>query len=560
MGIVNAQGVEVVAARDSGDVSIIAGECYLDSMKFCKTFLSDNFYTDFVPELHYPIFKVSDEIKPKKQSVVCATRGIGKSTIARSKAAKAICYADKSFIVYLGKSSTHAEMQTENLKKDLMSKEIKDVWGSIKAKTPGDIDESWSKKSWVAMVGELCPCGYTVRGLCPQCGGVGNAHYTLVFPRGAGQQVRGILWKSPDGKNHRPDLIIVDDLEDSEFVDSEEWRNKTKEWFFSDVILSPSRIDKDWEIFYIDTLKHEDSLMAMLLDASDWDHEIVAICGEDYKSKAPDFMSDEEIEKMVTSYREKGMMDVFAREIMCMPISRADAEFKASMFRYYEESSKEFREALLRLANVLIIDPAKTSKHTSGETGLVIWGFDYRANMLYLRFASGERLRQDEMWDRAMQLIVEYKIWAVGIEDTGLGEFATAPLENILMKNGIHVPVEGLKARRGGRLKDASGFEAGKIQRIKALSGYYMKGLIKHNKVGIGPYELQLLGFPRSKRWDMIDAAAYIIPMMEHGSLHMLTERYLEETKEDVEKEFEEMEAELVEEEKRALVDWRYAP
>jgi hypothetical protein len=553
-----------IPINESPEIAYAIRESAKDSRVFDKVFLHDNFYADFVKDLHDPIFDIINKKKPRKQSVVCATRGIGKSTIARGIAAKAICLAEKKYIVYIGKSATHAEMQTENLRKDLMSKRIRDVFGDIKARTPTDVEESWSKKSWVAMIGDLCPCGKTARGVCSHCNGIGDAHYTVVLPRGAGQQVRGLLYKLPTGENVRPDLIIIDDLEDSEFVDSEDWRIKNKEWFFGDVVQAVSKLecDKWWEMFYIDTLKHEDSLLQMLLDASDWDSLIAPICDENYKSKAPEFMSDEDIVKMVTSYREKGMMDVFAREIMCMAISKEDAEFKSDYFVYYDEGNKLFQERLPHIVNLILIDPAKTSKSTSGETGIIVWGVDLQTNRLYLRFAEGVRLPPDELFTRIIDLAVQYQVWSINIEDTGVNEFVTQPLRNEVIRRGYTYQVESLKARRGGKVKDAKGFEAGKIKRIKALSGYYRQGLISHNKVGIGAYELQLIGFPRSKRWDMIDCAAYIIQIMEREEFYFLSSQYHEKSEEDVEREYAELDEELdkIDERSEYEEDWVEVP
>ena len=451
-------------------------------------------------------------------------------------------------------------MQTENLKKDLLGADIRRVFGRIKAQVPGDIDESWSKKAWVAMVGSLCECGHTLNGLCEFCNTVGEAHYTFVLPRGAGQQIRGLVWKAPDGRNIRPDLIIADDEEDPENIKSEEWRYKNKEWFFADVMHCFPRIEKDWEIFYIDTLKHEDSLMQMLLESSDWDSLILPACDDNYQTLAPDFISQEELDEMVEIARRDGTLDVFAREIMCNPISREDATFRQEYFEHYKEDDKEFRERLPRLINVVLIDPAKTAKKHSAESGFVVWGVDIELGTLYLRYAAGERLHPDQIWDRGIELALQYEARVIGIEDTGLGEFATYPLVNEIMRRGLAIEVEGLKARRGGKIKEAKGFEAGKVQRVASLEGYYRKGLIKHNKIGTGAYELQLLGYPRSKRWDIMDCAAYITEMLDKGALYFYSHGVNDSDPVAVEKEYEDMERELREEEMSMSDAWRVCP
>jgi len=533
-------------------VQNILPKCYTDLASFCLTFLPDNFYIPF-SSLHMKAISAINEKKKKKRLAICGTRGLGKTTLIRAIGDRAIVLAEKKFIVYVGKSETHAVMQTENMKRELSGKEIKGVFGRIKAQTPGDIEESWSKKAWVAMIGHLCNCGATASGLCENCGTVGDAHYTFVLPRGAGQQVRGLVWVDPLGHNVRPDLYLFDDMEDPELVKSEEWRNSNKEWFFSDPIKCPSMFDKDWEMYYIDTLKHEDSLMQLLLDASDWDSITVSVCDDNYKSLAPDFMTTEEIAEDVKSYREKGMLDVFAREIMCKPISKEDAAFKQEYFVYYKEDEKEFIARKGKLINVVLVDPAKTVKKHSAETGFVVWGVDIELGTLYLRYAAGERLHPDKIWDRAIELALFYSASVIGFEDTGLGEFATYPLMNEIMRRGLTIEVEPLKAKRGGRVKEAKGFEAGKTQRVGSLVGYYRKGLIRHNEVGTGAYEIQLLSFPRPSRWDIIDCAAYITEMLNKGKLYFYCEGVKDDDPETVEKEYDGLREEYAREEEEMV-------
>ena len=148
--------------------------CY-DSTQVCaKTLFPDAFYVDF-SKLHRQIFDVIDS--GERKVVIQAPRGLGKTTIARTLAAKGILFRDVNFISYVSNSATAAEMQTENIKRELKSNpQIRKLFGDIEVSDNDlGLDDSFSKSSWVAF---------------------GN---TLVMPRGAGQQVRGLIWK-----NHRP--------------------------------------------------------------------------------------------------------------------------------------------------------------------------------------------------------------------------------------------------------------------------------------------------------------------------------------------------------------------
>ena len=89
---------------------------------------------------------------------------------------------------------------------------------------------------------------------------------------------------------------------------------------------------------------------------------------------------------------------------------------------------------------------------------------------------------------------------------------------------------------------------AKKEDRIAALVPFYRQGYVFHNRSCCGGLEAQLLSFPRSRLFDIMDALAYIIEMMELG------DRYFDPPEEeDVDSEFEELEYEPV------IQNWRYA-
>jgi len=460
---------------------------------FCYYFLPDNFN---IPDSsqHKKINEIID--KRYEKTVICATRGLGKTTKARAIAAQAICYCDANFIVYVSESATLAEMQTENLKKDLLSSvEIREVFGDIRINDDHSMDDSFSRKAWIANIA---------------------GHQTLVLPRGSGQQVGGLIHKTVYG-NFRPDLILVDDLEERETIDNPDQRAKRKLWFFGALMNCFDRSNPNKRVLYIDTLKHEDALIVELLEANDWKGITIPVCDENYKSLAPDFMSDEMILKEVRSYQDKKIMDVFAQEIMCMPISKKDASFKRDYLRYYDESDEDFiKNQKPFLVNIVIIDPAKSVKQHSDESGFVVWGFNPFNERMYLRYAAGEKLHPDEIYSRGVDLVQQYNAPAIGIEETGLNEFVTYPLQNELIRRKLMgVELVPLQARSGRG--EFAGYLGGKKARIGSMVGYYRQGLVYHNRVGTGAYELQLMGFPKSKRWDIMDAAAYINEILMKG-------------------------------------------
>ena len=488
--------------------------CYSSTQVCAKTLFPDAFYVDFC-DLHKQIFDIIDS--GKRKVAISAPRGLGKTTIARTLAAKSILFRDVNFISYVSNSATAAEMQTENIKRELKSnQEIRKLFGDIEVSDKDvGLDDSFSKSAWVAF---------------------GN---TLVMPRGAGQQVRGLIWK-----NHRPQLIIVDDLENKEEIMNEDNRNKLKEWFLSDLMKSVNRYLDDWRIVYIDTLKHEDSCLQMLMESSDWSHISLSLCDSNYNSFVPDYISTKELKEEVASHREKGALDVFYMEYMGVPVATEDASFKQEHFRYYNETDSDFDPT--QLENVVIVDPAKTVKMQSKESAIVGIGLDYQKPAIYFRDCVSRKMYPDQLYDEFFDMQARLGAYNSGIEVTGLEEFIKQPIENERIRRGAKFPTPIWLKARGGPAEGSKG----KLKRIKALVPFYRQGYIFHNTTCCAGLEAQLLMFPRSRLLDIADAFAYIIEMMGLG------ERYFnppDDDPDDVEKEYDDLDYD------DPIGDWRYA-
>lgn len=89
-----------------------------------------------------------------------------------------------------------------------------------------------------------------------------DGHRFRVLGRGTEQKIRGAMW---NGK--RPNLIVGDDLEDDEQVESKERRGKCKRWFFR---AAKQALSKSGKIRIHGTILHEDSLLARLCKNKTW--------------------------------------------------------------------------------------------------------------------------------------------------------------------------------------------------------------------------------------------------------------------------------------------------
>lgn len=508
--------------------------CSINTEIMAKTFFPERFYMPFAPQIHGPIFDLIDG--PDNKIAIAAPRGYGKtSLVGLALISRYILFRKCSFVVYINKSETAAIMQTENLKRELVSNRmIRHFFGSVKTRNAGEdeIDEQFSKKAWVA-------------------------YDTFVLPRGAGQQVRGILFK-----NDRPGLFVIDDLEDPTHIESEEYRKKMYEWLIADVVKAVPRIGplaKTYKIVYIDTLKHSDSVLQKLLDSNEWKSVRLEACDDNFKSTAPDFISDEEIQNEWQNHVDSGQTDVFFRELRNLPVSTKDSAFQDSYFKYYNlPLERTFRQEIdlkktdaevqldKNIESVVILDPAKSIKIHSAESAIIGIGIDLRNARLFIRDIISEKMYPDEIYDAMFQMAISIDAKVIGVEITSLVEFIKQPIKNEMFRRGKFFELIWLNARGG------SNTEKGKVQRIKEMVPYYRMGYVYHNAScpKISALEQQLRMFPRSKLWDIMDAEAYIVELLELG------ERYFAPVGEDhdnPEMEYKDLEYD------EPLQQWRYA-
>jgi hypothetical protein len=455
---------------------------------FAKTFFPEEVPSEF-SMLHDRIFEVIDSPDCLRKAIA-APRGLGKTTIAKIRACKAILFRESKFIVYLSNSATSAEASTEHIKRMLQSNDIiRQFFGDVKFSQEG-FKDSFSKQSWVAF-GEI-----------------------FVLPRGAGQQVRGLNWMG-----NRPELIVIDDLESTESIRSDEQRDKLKKWFLSDLMKTESKYSKPAEFIYIDTIKHEDALLQNLIDSSDWKSIVLSICDEEFNTFDPNYMTTEEIKAEYQAYKEKGEADLFYMELMNVPISKENATFKPSYFKYFTEEkgslqlvqklNHQFKRIPTdRLMTIVICDPARTTQLHSADSSVVVVSVDRVSGGIFVRDVYAGKVKPDELYDVMFEKVLLFNARMLCVEVTGLSQFISQPIENQMRVRGIYPQYIELQAK--GHKED----------RVASLAPNYRLGYMYHNATNCRLLESQLEWFPKSKRWDVMDALSYINQIMAEHAIY----------------------------------------
>lgn len=524
------ENIQKRKVKEKDELSTEFDRIFVQSISSTKNFGYSYFPDIFYAKCHSLLQQMLDALDGNdKNLLILAPRGMGKTSwILYGYCARQLLCGLVKFLVYMGNSSTLAIRATDNLKRALVyDKMIKDVFGE---QNPQVLQSAGNSADFAS-------AGWSL------------ANGSFIIPRGVGQQVRG-LQMLIDDKVMRPQLIVIDDLESSTEVKSPEQRAKLKEWFFADLMKIETKYKSDCRIVYIDTLKHDDALAASLMKEPSWKTLILSVCDDNFKSNAPEFMSDAQIKAEYELHVRQDVEDVFFREYRNIPISTKNRAFKASDFRYYYECSNgqvatissivstalkdkfatgsvevstlgNVKENLytlnysenssssfittgtkMKAYNIIICDPAKTQNIASADTAIV-WITVTELGLLFIRKIICGKFNPTQIYEHIAKICSLSPIYRIAIEVTGLSLFVSQPFKQYMKDVGYSHLANSLIELAANRTK--------KEERIGWLSPYYQRHQIYHNIADHVGLEQQLLSFPSSKKLDIMDCTAWIV-------------------------------------------------
>lgn len=342
---------------------------------------------------------------------------------------------------------------------------------------------------------------------------------------GSGKKIRG-----RKHRNWRPDLIILDDVENDENVRTPEQRKKLKDWFDKAV----SKCGDDYtDIIYIGTLLHYDSLLAKTLtnpayrsikykaviqfsQADDlwqqWETIFTDLSNDDRESEALAFFQAHK-EAMLEgtqvlweeklSYYDLMVMRVsegeasFNSEEQNEPINPDDCLFMEEWFDYYNEAEVNFGDPAFDFFG--FIDPSLGKTKRSDFSAIVTLAKHKGSGYMYVVDADIERRHPDriiadvlakEWWLRAS---FGHGYRKLGAETNQFQWFLKEELAKASAKAGLYLPIEEVQQT------------SDKVMRIQTLQPDVKNKYIKFNRRHKRLLE-QLTQFPMGAHDDGPDA------------------------------------------------------
>jgi hypothetical protein len=528
----------------SSDIDELILPC-IDSTAHMLTTLFPHYITRPFSPLHYDIFSHIDD--PLKRLVcLAAPRGFGKTTIiGLGLPARLALFREAHYIVYVSSSVSEAAKKVKILAQELTYNPIiKELFGNLKG------------VKWAEETGEI--------ELSDE-----NGPFCFIQAKGAGSQVRGLRWRE-----YRPEIFIVDDLENKEESKNEKIRADLKDWFFGTLMGAMDNADYSTSrLILIGTVVHQDSLLANLIEEKDGlkinelelDEETKIIietkekfsalrleaCNDLYESLWPEFMSTATIRAKAAMARLRGQLDSFFMEFRNLVVAGENATFLPSMFKHYSEQDEKYKKEITEGETIILIDPCKKRKGDGAKCAIMGVTFNNTINRIFIRDLINEKIIGLDVYEKACDMADLLGTSIIGVEVTGIEDYIIFPFQQYITdrRKGYYEIVE-IKAT------------GDKEDRVRGLSPFYRMGVIYHNCMEhvFGPLETQLLGFPRSKFWDAMDIESHMIKMFDLGNRSFSRPPTIELEKGVGYKEIDEYKALLLEDKREPYLEkWRCA-
>lgn len=475
-------------------------QCEHDFQKFCYAYFPQYFYDEpsvMHTELFAQLQEAIDNNRPD-DVVDAAPRGFAKSTIVSfALAIWCAVYRKKHYILLVSDTSDQASDFLGNIRNEFEDNGLL-------------IDDFGFQEGTVWTTTDII-----------------TAFDVRIQSVGSGKRVRGRRYKQ-----YRPDLIICDDLENDENVQSPDQRKKDFSWFSKAL----SKVgDRTTDKIVIGTILHYDSLLSKLLVNPtyktkiyraiiswsqsalwlDWEKLITNLADPDRMNTARKFFDRHEQEMLKGtevlwqsrwSYYNLMVIRVadgpasFSSELQNEPLSDEDRRFSPEWIAYYEDEEIKDKELFI----VTFIDPSM-GKKGSDYSAIITLGMD-ELYQIYVLEADLQRRHPDLIITDGIGHLRKWRSKIIGVEENQFQEyfkdnFIKKMTEEELSKEGISTQVRGIRQI------------ADKILRIESLQPDIKNARVKFKKDQQLLIE-QLVNFPSAANDDGPDALEGAITLL----------------------------------------------
>ena len=455
---------------------------------FVGSVLANRFDDSVVsPQFHYELWQ--EACSTHKYVAIAAPRGHAKSTAGTL--AYGLCsllFREARFLLIVSDTESQASMFLNAIKAELQDNEAIGELFPLKKNDKGQI--VFLKDSETDMIIEMA-----------------DGHKFRVVAKGAEQKLRGLLWNGT-----RPDLVLVDDLENDELVMNKERRTKLRRWFFAALIPAMSPRGK---LRYWGTILHMDALLESFMPrdyAKDTVHDGLKTYSirprlmwraVKYKAHNPEFteilwperFNKEFFQERKEEFLRQGIPDVYSQEYLNIPLDESVSYFKRhDLLELKEEDNKK------KLTYYVTADLAISEKEGADYTVFIVAGMD-EDRLVHVKSVIRERLDGKEIVDTILSLQRVYDPVGFGVEEMQVSQAIGPFLREEMLLQNTFPNIINMKHMGKDKQTRARSIQA----RVRAKTVKFDKSADWYSN-----FEDEILKFPRAKNDDQVDAFAYL--------------------------------------------------
>jgi predicted phage terminase large subunit-like protein len=454
--------VPVKSRVEKADASVILSQAWdladqiTDfAVKYLRHFMVDPETDRFIAPavFHRELYTI---LLTERYAAIAAPREHAKSTVVSVIfPLYCICYKLRRFIVLIGDNQANAALQLAAIKEEL----------ETNAKLREDFGDLVGDKKW-----DVNDCRT-------------NTGISIVA-RGAGQSMRGLRYRQ-----YRPDLIILDDLENEESVDNPETREKLIKWFKGTVMS----LGKNAQIFAVGTILHFDSFLSNLLDPEKFKRFIKRTYEAVDDEWTPDSVLWPEKWDLQSLKEKEGDVGsvFFNQEFRNRPISADTQVFQEGWIIRHAYRREELQQK--PCVRVTYYDPAISLKKRADFFASVTLAIDTNG-FLHVERAEGVKLPYIKQKEFILNRYDEEQPVVVGIENQAYQDALKQEMEEQSRVTGRYINVVGVP-----NLTD-------KFLRISSISSLVENGTIRFCLDGTQKTLIQQLLFLGKIKDDQADA------------------------------------------------------
>jgi len=453
------------------------------------------------PDLHIELWDLMTS--PRQKVGAAAPRGHAKSTaVTHAYLLANVLFRVRDYVLIVSDTSTQAEEFLADIRRELEENdELIEAFGVV----------GFTKDNENTLIVELKSDN-------------DKPYEFRISAKGSGKSLRGLKWR-----HKRPNLIICDDLENDEMVESDERREKFRRWFRNALLPCGSR-----RCLYriVGTILHFDSLLNRIMPSPE-SHSTVHEPLKTYSNKPdkawltvlyrahdeefenilwPEMFDRERLEAIRQDYVDDGNPEGYAQEYLNDPIAQENAFFR-------KENLIDFSEDTLGPWEYYIGgDLAISSKDKAAFSVFVVIGVNSDGRM---RVFHVERFRGDalEIIDTIFALNEHFKPELFFFEQENIMRTIKAFLDN-----EMHVR------------KEYFNYESLIVTKDKEARARPMQARVKQQAIEFNHEAkwwqkllLEMIQFPKSAFKDQVDACSIIFQGITYVQNAPTIEDYEEE-------------------------------